>query len=445
MIIEDVLNIFESALYEISKQGAMFATKLTDEDFREILQFIKSVNEASSSMDIPIGLQTVNASLNLIRTGNAKDYLFGKTDRLKASRATKHDRADDEARISKWAAPERDRDVTEARAEQLEAVARGLENMGYINVDEEKERIRITDSDGLARIRNFLQISVDDARMKRATLDTVINNFDKLIAVYKNKSAEKFADREEPFEGASTAKMLTPNILIFLARVARNYSRKQRWDNYLNPANFAEKDAKATGFFEYDPHEAANDLESMGLAQKTDQGYRLNKEKIEQTVKNFRNIVVPRMKGAKIEAPTDKTGSLSQQEQQAKQFIEFMKTSFSDKVWANAQKHVFTRLREAGGAHEKALEWYLGARDNVTDEDNPKSTISAGLEKVNKTFVGTAIQFVTAKFLARRMDYEAARILGDRKKKPDNFITSRDIAPIARAYQKGFHKRPARI
>jgi hypothetical protein len=443
MKIEKVINLVETALYEISQSGGTLSTGLTDQDFNELKSFLHLLKDYFGRVNENITLREVNASLNLLRTKDAKDYIFGKSERIKASQAKSRDRGDAEKRSAAFASPESKRNVSEERAEKTVIVAQVLEEMGYIDIDEQQYKIRFSDLAGISRVRNFLQIAVD--KLNISTPSMALQKFDDIKRSYQNISKERMTgDREEEFEGASIVKQLNPNILIFLSQVAKNHKRKQSWDKYLNPENYQNVDSKVKGYFEYDPKSAAESLVQMNLAIKGDNGYLLNKEKIKEVVSATKEKISEMFKGSKVENPVNKTGSPSQSEQQARKFINFMKNSFSDQVWENAQKHVLSYMREMGGTTANALQWYLGAKDSISNDDND-SGVSAKLEQVNKTLLGTVIDFATAKYIARKMMFDASIILGQNKQRPKSFVNSRDLSLAATAYKTGTHKKPARI
>jgi hypothetical protein len=444
MKIQKVISLVENVLYEISQSGAISSTGLTDEDFNELQNFLRLVNEYSNKRNESITLREVNAGLNLLRTRNARDYVFGVSNTMKASHATSGERGDVEKRSAAFAGPDEKRNVPEERAEKTTMVAQVLDKMGYIDIDEERQKIQFTDPSGLSRVRNFLQITVDQLNINSPSM--ALKRFDEIKRVYQNLSRKRMAGTggEEEFEGASIVKQITPNILIFLSQVAKNYKRKKSWDTYLNPAQFKEVDPKVKGYFEYDPRTAAETLVSMGLAVKGENGYLLNKDKIRQVVSSAREKIYEMMKGSKVENPIHKSGPPSQSEQQARNFINFMRKSFSDQVWENAQKHVFAAMREYGGDAENALQWYLGAKDSVGQDDR-ESGISEKLSRVDKTVLGTAINLATAKYIAKKMMFDASTVLGQNKQRPSSFVTKKDLAPAASAYRSGTHKKPARV
>lgn len=439
MKINQIIRIFESKLLEISTLGGLDATKMSKRDFAEVLKFLRAVEPIEAT------LQKINAALNLIRNESAADYVFGKTSNIRKSAAVSSDRDDEEKRIPAFAGPEeKTSKVSGEQSEITSAVVRILEKMGYVIVDSEREIIDVRDRESISRIRKFLQIAIDKSGVNDPT--AAIQKFEQLVQDYQRTSAEKLTPREETIPGGEVVKKITPNILIFLATVSKNYKSKKAWDTYLNPENYSAVDTKTKGFFEYDPKQAANDLVEMGLAQKTGSGYMLNREGIKNTVKNFAEIISSNMSGAKIEDPTNKRGvAATAEEKKARDFINFMKTHFSDKAWNNAQKHVFSFMRGTGGSYEKALSWYLGAKDSVTDPNNPDPSMSKGLERVQKTLLGTIIDFATARYLTKKMLFDAKQILGQKPQMPKSFVTSRDISLAGTVYEKGIHKKPARV
>lgn len=445
MKIQTIVNILEAELLEISKLGAASATHMSDEDFKRVEEFLQRMSSKIKTADSNPTLREVNASLQLLRNKSASDYIFGKTDRIRASDARSSNRGDDESRIPNFAGPgPKTRSVSSDRAEEVVLVARTLDEMGYINIDWKNENISVGSGLGaISRIRNVLQVAVD--KLNVGTVDGALARMGDIKHVFSGNAAQRLQPKEDILSGQSMVKKLTPNIMAFLAQVVKQRKRGEQWHEHLDPSNYSSP-SDSTGYFRYDPNQAAEELQSLGLAAKTQAGrYTLNKDAIKSSVKDFREVTTSLLSGATLQDPRNKTGGAGENEQKARQVIEFTKRSFSDRIWDAAQKSVLSMMRQEGDATAKAVEWYLRAKDSVGAEENPDTRISAGLKRVNKTILGTVIDFATAKFILRKMLFDASAVLGEKKRTPKNFVFPKDVALAGRVFSRGDHKRPARV
>jgi len=183
----------------------------------------------------------------------------------------------------------------------------------------------------------------------------------------------------------------------------------------------------------------------LNLAIKTKSGtYTLNRGGIKKTVKDFKETAESLLSGATLVDPRNKTGSPGENERKVRNVIEFTKKHFSDRVWDMAQKNVFELMRNLDGSVKSALKFYIQTKDEIAS--NTDTQITAHQRNVERTIIGTVIDFATAKFILRKMLFDASAVLGKPKKNvPKNFVFPKDVALAGRAYSRGDHKSKSRV
>ena len=444
MKIQHVMQLFEDALMEISEYGGKSATSMSDEDYGKVKQFLEIlINNLQGSSDKNLTLRELNSSLQLLRNESAKDYIFGKSSSIKRSQATSSMRGDEEQRISSFAGPEKKvASVSPERANDTEIVALSLEEMGYITIDRDNETLRANNRPAISRIADIMQVALDQGRMN--TPQQVYQNFDQVKDLYSRHSEHRIAPREEEFSGAETIKALTPNVMSFLHQVTRKKKSKDRWHEHLDPNNYS-RASRTASFFQYSPQDAAKTLQQMGMATTTNAGfYTLNKDKILNAVKEFKQIAENLLSGATIQDPRNKTGAPGDNERRARETINFVRRNFSNQTWDIAKKHVFELMRNKNQNTRNALEFYLNNRDAAGSNDD--SRVSTQIRNVDKTIIGTVIDFAAAKFIIRKMLFDAYAILGNPKSNvPKTFVNPRDVSLAGTVYARGDHRTKARV
>jgi len=447
MKIQNVIHIVENVLFEISRHGSESATHMSDEDYQEVRQFlnvlVNIIKTESDNKDM--SLKELNSSLQLIRNNSAKQYIFGKSKSIKRSSTQSSYRKDDEERISSFAGPEeKEFSVSSQRAEDTVHVAKALDKMGYVKLDFASETFNIIDTPALARIRNMVQVGFD--RAKLSTVSQALERFDDLRHLYAGYAKNRLQPDEDTIHGQSQIKELTPNIMAFLAQVSRKRKGGEKWHEHLDPSNYENRYFRGNteGYFTYDPHEAADELQRLGLAKQTKSGtYTLDKDSIEKSVREFKRIAETLLSGALLVNPISKTGAPNEKEQKVRQTINFVKQHFSDKIWNNAKKSVYRKMEDVGGSVKQALDFYISSKEQTGL--NADSRVSKQLNDVDKTIVGTVIDFATAKLVLRKMLFDARYVLGNPKKNVPNFISTKDVSLAGRVIDKGIHTRKARV
>jgi len=266
----------------------------------------------------------------------------------------------------------------------------------------------------------------------------LLSSFPKAVENYKRK-VDKFSDMSSRNQGDLGSespvgfKELTPNVLVFIANVSKKFGNKDRWDNQLNPSNY--KDSSLTTGMEefYNPEKAAHTLVQLGLAKKLDSGnVTLDKKLIKRSVSNMRNTLQPLLKGT-LNAPSAKSGGLDAGETASKNLLTFVEQNVSTDI----KKIANQKLREyIGSMSNETLSKAMATYDNkLSDVSDEGESVSGNVEKVRRSYLGRAIELVRARLIVRFLDYYASSITGDKPaKKPQSFVTSRDVQMIGRAF-----------
>jgi len=445
MKIQNIFQLVEQTLIEISKYGGESATHMTDNDYQRVKQFLGKVLEKirTESDTNSMHLKNLAAALQSIRNESAEKYMFGISSSIKKSAANSADREDDEKRIPAFSGPEEKwRSIGTRQAENVALVADVLDDMGYANKDYERETFRIIDSPAIARIRDIVRTGFDNGM---STVDQAYKKFDDLKHIYSGKSEHRLQPEEEQLYDQAAVKEITPNVMSFLAQIIKKRKKGEKWHEHIDPRNYENVRDKTIGYFTYDPHEAAEDLIKLNLAIKTKSGtYTLNREGIKKTVKDFIETAESLLSGATLVDPRNKTGAPGENERKVRNVIEFTKKHFSDRVWDMAQKNVFELMRNLDGSVKSALRFYIQTKDEIAS--NTDTQITRHQRNVERTIIGTVIDFATAKFILRKMLFDASAVLGKPKKNvPKNFVFPKDVALAGRAYSRGDHKSKSRV
>lgn len=448
MKIQNIFQLVEQTLIEISKYGGESATHMTDRDYQRARQFLGKVVEKirmESDTDSML-LKNLDAALQSIRNKSAKNYMFNKSASIKKSSAISGDRGDDEKRIPAFAGAEKKvQSVDPKQAEDIKLVADALAEMNYAIKDSKTQTFRVTNEPAVARIRDIVRTGFDSGKM--STVDQAYQRFDDLKHIYSGQSIERLQPEEETMSGQAMVKKLTPNVMAFLAQVAKKRKSGEKWHEHLDPNNYENVRDKTIGYFTYDPHEAAKELVRLDLATETQSGtYTLNKEAIKKSVKDFKETAESLLSGATFKDPKniDPSKAPSENERKVRQVIDFTKKHFSDRIWDMAQKNVFEVMRNSNDSVANALRFYLASKDEIAS--NTDSQVTAHQKSVEKTVIGTVIDFATARFILRKMKYDASRVLGTASKNvPKNFVFPKDVAVAGKVYARGEHRTKSRV
>lgn len=449
MKIQNIFQLVEQTLIEISKYGGESATHMTDKDYEKVRQFLGKIAEkARMETDDPnVTLQNLDSALQLIKNDSAEQYMFGKSASVKKSAARSSDRGDDERRIPAFAGPEEKvQSVSSEKAEITKLAAGVLDEMGYAKKDNVGETFRVINKPAVARIRHIVDIANRKIR-DVVTVGQAYQRFDDVKHVYSGEAKNRLQPEEETMSGQAMVKKLTPNIMAFLAQVAKKRKSGEKWHEHLDPSNYENVRDKTIGYFTYDPHEAAKELVRLDLATETQSGtYTLNKEAIKKSVKDFKETAESLLSGATFKDPKniDPSKAPSENERKVRQVIDFTKKHFSDRIWDMAQKNVFEVMRNSNDSVANALRFYLASKDEIAS--NTDSQVTAHQKSVEKTVIGTVIDFATARFILRKMKYDASRVLGTASKNvPKNFVFPKDVAVAGKVYARGEHRTKSRV
>jgi len=422
--------------------------EIDERDFNQIKAFFDYLAKNKSGYDLSIS-DIMRFVLTIKSKKSALAVAAGAKKEVTRSLASSN--LGREANIARAFSDEKDIRLGDMSLDAIQAIGEALNHAKFATLDWKDPEKSTIDKDATARLLKFSNV----IRSKFKTPKEVSDNFNTAKMMYY-QTLGKFAgmvgvDDREKESVKATLKEVTPNVLLFLANIAKKKGRSAAWDTVINPENYGAKDLEYAPI-SYNPKQAAEELIALGWATKTPAKnmLTLNKEAIFEAVSRFRDQLENLKKGT-IEHPSNVSRNLKSLEQNAKELIQKMDQFSNNEIKRMAEDLLVKALQRASqetgdSTYIKAYKFYQSKLEDAKNSEE----VGSSADKIQKSHLGTIFRFLRARIIARMMYYYASQVLGDRKKwktptKDYGFLTLKELSMVKTAFTSGQALKRSRI